>query len=50
MGPCQGRICGAATQFLYGWLPESVRPPILPVRFQTLADADNSTQPHQIPT
>ena len=26
MGPCQGRICGAATHFLFGWAPDSVRP------------------------
>lgn len=41
MGPCQGRVCGAATQFLYGWPAQSVRPPILPVRLQTLAQPDN---------
>ena len=32
MGPCQGRICGAAVEFLFGWKAESVRPPIFPVR------------------
>ena len=37
MGPCQGRICGPATQFLFNWNPDSVRPPIFPVRVQTLA-------------
>ncbi|MBM3785050.1 MAG: FAD/NAD(P)-binding oxidoreductase [Acidobacteria bacterium] len=31
MGACQGRICGPITQQLYGWTPESVRPPIVPV-------------------
>jgi D-hydroxyproline dehydrogenase subunit alpha len=36
MGPCQGRICGPATQFLLGWTPESVRPPIFPVALQHL--------------
>jgi D-hydroxyproline dehydrogenase subunit alpha len=30
MGPCQGRICGAACEFLLGWGMESVRPPIQP--------------------
>ena len=39
MGPCQGRVCGPATQFLYGWRPESVRPPIFPVKVQSLAAA-----------
>ncbi len=31
MGACQGRICGAACEFLFGWGMESVRPPIQPV-------------------
>lgn len=48
MGPCQGRICGAATEFLFGWPTESVRPPILPVRFETLAVADSSTAQQDI--
>ncbi|MCZ7636476.1 MAG: NAD(P)/FAD-dependent oxidoreductase [Verrucomicrobia bacterium] len=26
MGPCQGRLCGAATRFLYGWELPSARP------------------------
>jgi len=30
MGPCQGRICGPAAEFLLGWKQESVRPPIFP--------------------
>jgi NADPH-dependent 2,4-dienoyl-CoA reductase/sulfur reductase-like enzyme len=37
MGPCQGRVCGATVEFLFGWHPESVRPPILPVRVESLA-------------
>jgi len=37
MGPCQGRICGPATEFLFGWNPDSVRPPVLPVRVESLA-------------
>jgi len=32
MGPCQARICGVATEFLFGWRTDSVRPPILPAR------------------
>jgi NADPH-dependent 2,4-dienoyl-CoA reductase/sulfur reductase-like enzyme len=31
MGPCQGRVCGPACEFLFGWQDASVRPPILPV-------------------
>jgi hypothetical protein len=30
MGPCQGRVCGPAAEFLFGWKPESVRPPLFP--------------------
>ena len=36
MGPCQGRVCGAAAGFLLGWSAESVRPPVSPVRVQSL--------------
>ena len=36
MGTCQGRVCGAATHFLFGWEPPSVRPPIFPVRMEDL--------------
>jgi D-hydroxyproline dehydrogenase subunit alpha len=36
MGPCQGRVCGAATQFLFGWEAPSVRPPIFPVKMENL--------------
>ena len=36
MGPCQGRVCGPATQFLFGWRAGSVRPPIFPARVGTL--------------
>lgn len=36
MGPCQGRVCGPATKFLFGWQPSSVRPPIFPVKLGEL--------------
>ncbi|MGJ7579109.1 FAD-dependent oxidoreductase [Variovorax sp. RHLX14] len=45
MGACQGRICGAATQFLFGWSPPEPRPPLFPVRVSTLA----VPMPSQIP-
>jgi NADPH-dependent 2,4-dienoyl-CoA reductase/sulfur reductase-like enzyme len=41
MGPCQGRICGPATRFLFDWRPDSVRPPIFPARFENLAVTAN---------
>lgn len=37
MGPCQGRVCGAAAQFLFQWSPDSVRPPVFPVPVEKLA-------------
>ena len=37
MGACQGRTCGPAAEFLYGWGAGSVRPPVAPVRVGTLA-------------
>ena len=39
MGPCQGRICGPAAQFIFGWTPDSVRPPLSPARISTLTAA-----------
>jgi NADPH-dependent 2,4-dienoyl-CoA reductase/sulfur reductase-like enzyme len=38
MGPCQGRICGAAIEFLLGWSSDSVRPPVFPVKVGSLMD------------
>jgi len=37
MGPCQGRICGAALEFLEGYPRSSVRPPAFPVSMGVLA-------------
>lgn len=37
MGPCQGRVCGAACQVLYGWDAAGIRPPVFPVSAATLA-------------
>ncbi len=40
MGPCQGRICGAATEFLFGWdsaaIESNIRPPIFPTLVSSL--------------
>jgi NADPH-dependent 2,4-dienoyl-CoA reductase/sulfur reductase-like enzyme len=36
MGSCQGRICGSAVEFLFGWKDRSVRPPIFPVKMENL--------------
>jgi D-hydroxyproline dehydrogenase subunit alpha len=41
MGPCQGRICGSATEFLFGWSAVSahsgIRPPVFPARLSSLS-------------
>lgn len=36
MGPCQGRVCGAATSFLFGWEPGTVRSPLKAARLGSL--------------
>src|SRR5262249_53589397 len=41
MGPCQGRVCGAAIEYLLGWTPDSVRPPVYPARVDTLLVAQS---------
>jgi NADPH-dependent 2,4-dienoyl-CoA reductase/sulfur reductase-like enzyme len=49
MGPCQGRICGPATQTLFGWTPKSVRPPLFPVPVSALCSHDSQqTVPQEI--
>jgi NADPH-dependent 2,4-dienoyl-CoA reductase/sulfur reductase-like enzyme len=44
MGACQGRVCGAATRVLFGFGPDSVRPPVLPARIETLAAVAGALQ------
>lgn len=52
MGPCQGRVCGAAVEFLFGWTADSSRPPVFPARVSSIAGpaatltpkSDNSTE------
>ena len=45
MGPCQGRICGPQTEFLFGWSPDSVRPPIFPARVESLGATLRDVEP-----
>lgn len=45
-GTCQGRVCGPATEALYGWAFESVRPPLTPVPIAALL---HGTSPHSLP-
>ncbi|HEX4022642.1 MAG TPA: FAD/NAD(P)-binding oxidoreductase [Acidobacteriaceae bacterium] len=46
MGPCQGRICGTALEFLKGWNVDSVRPPIFPVQMTSLAACSKNFTHH----
>ena len=43
MGACQGRICGAAAQYLFGWDAPALRPPLTPARVSTLALASEDS-------
>lgn len=45
MGPCQGRICGPAAEFLFSWDSAQVRPPVFPARVNTLASPAERAQP-----
>lgn len=40
MGPCQGRTCMPALEFLFGWQPDTVRPPAEPVPVSVLSAAN----------
>jgi thioredoxin reductase len=40
MGPCQGRICGAAFECVAGWARDAKRPPIEPASVATLSTVD----------
>ena len=41
MGPCQGRVCGPATEALFGWCNSSVRPPLFPVPLSAMSEGPN---------
>jgi D-hydroxyproline dehydrogenase subunit alpha len=43
MGPCQGRICGPAVNFLFNWKSESIRPPVFPARISSLTSNKETT-------
>lgn len=36
MGPCQGKICGEAASFCFGWSSNGQRPPFSPAKIETL--------------
>ncbi|PMS22106.1 FAD/NAD(P)-binding oxidoreductase [Trinickia dabaoshanensis] len=39
MGPCQGRVCGAALETYFGWDAALPRPPLVPMRIGALLQA-----------
>ena len=45
MGPCQGRVCGPALAFLYGWPADVVRAPVEPARLSALQLSSDPTAP-----
>jgi NADPH-dependent 2,4-dienoyl-CoA reductase/sulfur reductase-like enzyme len=45
MGPCQGRICGAAAQTYFGWNAAMPRPPFAPTPIGALMDAALAQEP-----
>ncbi|WP_321793338.1 FAD/NAD(P)-binding oxidoreductase [Caballeronia sp. J97] len=44
MGPCQGRVCGEAASVYFGWPRAAGRPPMAPVRIDTLIEAGRRTE------
>jgi NADPH-dependent 2,4-dienoyl-CoA reductase/sulfur reductase-like enzyme len=40
MGPCQGRVCGAAAEFVFGWEVDGARPPVFPALVSSLVGSD----------
>jgi len=50
MGACQGRICGAATQQLFGWTPAAPRHLLAPARIGTLAACAPTPSTPEAPT
>ncbi|ROM72969.1 FAD/NAD(P)-binding oxidoreductase [Pseudomonas brassicacearum] len=42
MGACQGRVCGAALEHLFGWTPPLPRPPFSPARIGSLLSLEET--------
>jgi NADPH-dependent 2,4-dienoyl-CoA reductase/sulfur reductase-like enzyme len=43
MGACQGRVCGAAGEFLFGWTADSIRPPLFAAPVDRLLTAPDTS-------
>ncbi len=50
MGPCQGRVCGAACQVLYGWDAPGLQQPVFPTTAQVLAGGLALSEPQAVTT
>jgi NADPH-dependent 2,4-dienoyl-CoA reductase/sulfur reductase-like enzyme len=44
MGPCQGRVCGAALEAIRGLGPDTVRVPVVPVPLEALAAVEGTRE------
>ena len=43
MGACQGRVCGPACEFLFGWPPGTLRAPLSPVTISAYLPKDRAS-------
>jgi D-hydroxyproline dehydrogenase subunit alpha len=48
MGPCQGRICGSAVEYLLGWRPVSVRQPLFPVPLEAFCQQGEDAEINEL--
>ena len=48
MGACQGRVCGSAARFLYGWSSTTARPPFQPTSLHHLRLPDKNVDSQNI--
>ncbi len=49
MGHCQGRVCGAACAFLFGWDAATPRPPLAPVPLSCFTASPTEENPQESP-
>jgi NADPH-dependent 2,4-dienoyl-CoA reductase/sulfur reductase-like enzyme len=49
MGHCQGRVCGAACAFLFGWDAATPRPPLAPVPLSCFTVSPTEENPQESP-
>jgi D-hydroxyproline dehydrogenase subunit alpha len=48
MGPCQGRICGPAVEYLLGWRPGSIRQPLFPVPLEAFCSQGEAMEVNEL--